>query len=200
MPPKPRRQRIADRKKRGVHRPAVNTREWLSAKRPVFRAVLIFLALLAAFYTFEFTHLARGPARHAYLRWIANTSARILTVMGHDAEADGTDVRSSRFSVKIVRGCDALDPTAAFVAAVFASPVSLWSKLPGLLIGTASLLLINLVRVVSLFYIGIHFPAAFKFMHHDVWQAAFVVLAVVFWLIWVQWATRRSAPGDMPGA
>lgn len=199
-PPPTRRQRIARRKQKGLNQSGVRARQWLAAKRPVLRAVLIFLALLAAFYTFEFTHLARGPARRAYLQWIANTSARILTLMGHDAKADGTDIDSPQFSVKIVRGCDALDPTAAFIAAVIASPVSLWTKIPGLLLGTASLLLINLVRVVSLFFIGIHFPAAFKTMHHDVWQAVFVVLAVVFWFVWVQWATSRPAPGDPDGA
>ena len=198
--PTSRRQRIARRKQKGVNQSAVHARQWLTAKQPVLRAVLIFLALLAAFYTFEFTHLARGPARRAYLQWIANTSARILIVMGHNAKADGTDINSPRFSVKIVPGCDALDPAAAFVAAVIASPVSFWTKIPGLLIGTASLLLINLFRVVSLFFIGIHFPAAFKTMHHDVWQAVFVVLAVLFWFVWVQWATRPPAPGDPDSA
>lgn len=200
MPPPTRRQRIARRKKKGVNQSVVDPRRWLVAKQPVIRAVLIFLALLAAFYTFEFTHLARGPARRAYLKWIANTSASILTVMGHDAQADGTDINSPRFSVKIVRGCDALDPIAAFIAAVIASPVPLLTKIPGLLIGTASLLFINLLRVVSLFFVGVHFPAAFKTMHHDVWQAVFVVLAVVFWFLWVQWATRNPAPEDHDSA
>ena len=195
-----RRQRIERRKKKGVSHPVVDPRQWFTAKQPVLRAVLIFLALLAAFYTFEFTHLARGPARRAYLQWIANTSASILTVMGHDAKADGTDINSSRFSVKIVRGCDALDPIAAFIAAVIASPVPFLTKIPGLLIGTVSLLAINLLRVVSLFLVGVHFPDAFKTMHHDVWQAVFVVLAVVFWFVWVQYATRNTTPADQDSA
>ena len=52
------------------------------------------------------------------------------------------------------------------------------------------LLLINLVRLVSLFFIGVYWPKALDVMHEDVWQAAFIVLAIVLWAIWVQWATR----------
>ena len=90
----------------------------------------------------------------------------------------------------IVRGCDAIEPVAAFTAAVFASPVSFWLKIPGVVVGALALLLINLARLVSLFFVGIYFPAAFDLIHMDVWQAAFIVLAICFWAIWVQWATR----------
>ena len=99
-----------------------------------------------------------------------------------------------------VRGCDALDPAAAFVAAVVASPVSVWMKVPGIVVGTLALLLMNLVRVVSLFFVGIHFPSAFEMMHKEVWQASFIVLAVLFWVIWVQWATRGRGPKADVGA
>lgn len=95
--------------------------------------------------------------------------------------------------MQIVRGCDAIEPTAAFAAAVLASPVSLWTKLPGILVGTLILLFVNLVRLVSLFLIGVHWPRALDVMHEDLWQAAFIVLAIVLWAIWVQWATRSKA-------
>ena len=117
-----------------------------------------------------------------------------------NANASGTGIFSSGFSVRIVRGCDALEPTAAFVAAVLASPVVFRRKLPGLLIGVPSMLTINLGRVVSLFFIGIHFPSIFETAHYEIWQAAFIVLAVAFWAIWVQWATRdrRKKPEAQP--
>jgi exosortase/archaeosortase family protein len=77
------------------------------------------------------------------------------------------------------------------VAAVIASPVRFARKIPGLAIGVPSLLAINLLRVVSLFYIGVHHKEIFERVHYEIWQAVFIVLAVVFWAIWVQWATRR---------
>ncbi len=77
-----------------------------------------------------------------------------------------------------------------------ASPVAWRAKLPGLLIGTVSLLVINLIRIITLFAIGVHFPRAFHLIHFEVWQALFIALAIIFWAIWVQWATK---PGRAEG-
>ena len=54
------------------------------------------------------------------------------------------------------------------------------------------MLAINLVRIVSLFYIRIHFPAAFEIMHVEVWQALFIFLALLCWIVWAVWAKRAS--------
>jgi len=110
--------------------------------------------------------------------------------MGQDVGVVDTSVTSEEFSMEIVRGCDAIEPTAAFVAAVLASPVPFAAKIPGVLVGSAALGLVNLVRLVRLFFIGVYFPRALGFMHFDVWQAAFIVVAICFWAVWVQWATR----------
>ncbi len=167
------------------------TVSWLSGMRPVLRAVTIFCVLMGAFYAFEFTKVAKGDVRRAYLKLIARVSGGTLAVLGYDTTVDGVSVSSPRFSMKIVRGCDATDPAAAFVAAVLASPTSIWAKIPGIAIGTLALLTINLLRVVSLFFVGIYFPSAFKTIHHGIWQASFIVLAIACWAIWVQWATRE---------
>ena len=87
-------------------------------------------------------------------------------------------------------GCDAIEPIVLFAAAVLASPVSFRTKIPGILIGWILLLVINLLRLVTLFIVAISFPTLYDVLHEHIWQAVFVVLAIVFWAIWVQWATR----------
>ena len=164
----------------------------IRGKRPVLRAVVIFCVSMGAFYAVDYPMGRWNEALQPYFGFIAKGTAGLLGVFGYDATATGGSISSPEFSVQIVRGCDALEPAAAFVSAVLASPVSIWAKLPGIVLGTLSLLAVNLVRVASLFVIGIHFPKAFDMMHYEVWQSAFIVLAVVFWGIWVQWATRRK--------
>lgn len=131
-----------------------------------------------------------------YLNLNASVSARILRVLGRDATSSGFSVRSPEFSFSIQKGCDAIDPSALFVACVFALHAPVRLKLVGMAIGTAVLLLINLVRVISLFYVGLYFPKAFHVMHVDVWQPVFIVLAVVFWAIWAVRATSPAAPRE----
>ena len=82
-----------------------------------------------------------------------------------------------------------------FISAVLASPVAFLSKVPGLLIGFLFLMAMNLVRVISLFYIGIYFPSAFNTAHHDVWQAVFIILSILAWALWAIWAVRKTPLG-----
>lgn len=94
--------------------------------------------------------------------------------------------------IAVERGCDAVEPTVLFIAAVLASPVAWRSKVHGLILGTLALALVNVVRLSTLFLTGIYWPAAFEVMHVDVWQAIFIFLALLFWVIWALWALKRK--------
>jgi exosortase/archaeosortase family protein len=54
------------------------------------------------------------------------------------------------------------------------------------------LLILNLVRIVSLFLIGVYFHRIFDLTHIDVWQALFIFLAVLLWILWLLWETRSQ--------
>jgi exosortase/archaeosortase family protein len=99
---------------------------------------------------------------------------------------------SPRFQVSIERGCDAVQPSALFCAAVLASPVPLLSRLAAVGVGTTLLMILNFVRILTLYYTGAYLRWAFEVMHLDVWQALFIFLAILFWALWAAWNTRRS--------
>lgn len=157
---------------------------------PVLRAIVVFVLLMSLFYGFVHSPEPEGTIFHHHLRFIASVSGGILAMLGHDVTVNGTSIDTPDIAFRIVRGCDGIEPTAAFVSAVIASPVSFWPKIPGILIGTISLLVINLGRIVSLYYVGVYYPRLLEFVHEILWQAGFVILAIVFWAVWVQWATR----------
>jgi exosortase/archaeosortase family protein len=186
-----------------------------SEKRPIIKAVLIFAVVMGLFYTIDYTPFLKSEVLQRYLEWIASSCSWLLNLVGVENElkpftlgdkrlsytiidyvGQRMSVPDGRFTVQIVRGCDALDPSAAFVAAVLASPMAVWLKLPGIFVGVVSLLVINLMRICSLFLVGVYKPSYFDMMHGDVWQAAFIVLAIVFWAIWVHWATKISARSE----
>ncbi len=157
------------------------------------RAIVVFVVLMGLFYGFVHTPANATTAFRPYLALIARVVGTILGWFGYETSVVATTIYTPQFPMEIVRGCDAIEPAAIYVAAVLASPVGVWPKIPGILIGAATLLCINLLRIVSLFFVGVHYPQAFEVMHEGVWQAVFVVLAIVFWAVWVQWATRGNA-------
>lgn len=139
--------------------------------------------------------IAQSIFFESYLRWNAELTVLFLNVVGENAQVSDMKVESPRFSVEIKSGCDGLQASAFFVFAVLTSPVSvrLRSRIVPMIIGTMALLLLNLVRIISLYYIGIFSPRAFDIMHMDVWQAVFVFLPLLLWVIWARRALRATS-------
>ena len=134
---------------------------WLGGKRPILKFVLLFALFLLIFYVGMTRPLLKERFFPAYLDWNAAAAARILSIFGEEATAQGKTITSGSASIQIMRGCDAVEPTALFVAAVLATPVSIWSRVLGAGGGILLLALLNLIRIVTLFYTRIHFPRLF---------------------------------------
>lgn len=166
-------------------------------RHPIFCFIGGVIVLMAAFYAVYMPTWNWGPlerlltwnlAKHA--RW----SGGALKLLGEDTTVTGTLVSSPRFDMQIVRGCDALEPAALFLAAVIAFPVSFRKKLIGALLGIVLIEATNVVRMVSLYFVGVHWRQHFKMMHEEVWQAGFIVISVSFWALWALWASRNMQP------
>ena len=88
-------------------------------------------------------------------------------------------------------GCDAVETTALFICAALAFPTSFLRKVVGIIAGAFVLAMLNLVRVVSLFLIGVHLPSIVDVMHIEVWQGLFIIFAVILWVVWLLWISRN---------
>jgi exosortase/archaeosortase family protein len=128
----------------------------------------------------------------ACMRLDAQVGARVLRLLGQEAVADGAQIVSPRFAIEIRRGCDAIEPSAVFLSALIAFPAAIRTKIPGAVIGAVLLAVVNIIRIVSLFLVGVHYPSAFQVLHVDVWQAMFIFLAILLWVLWASWALRSA--------
>ena len=170
-------------------------RRWYEANRGDLRFLAIFGACLVAYYLISLTPPVSEGFFPAYLRLNAQASAWVLDTVGEGVLTDGNSLISSKGpSIQVERGCDAVVPSVLFVAAVMASPVSLTGRLTAALAGTALLILLNLVRIISLFWFRVYWPEAFETMHLDVWQALFIFLALALWATWASRAARERTP------
>jgi len=180
----------------------IGTASRLIRKGAVLRFVLWLTGLMVAFNAVFYLWLSESRFLQVYLSWNAQASALLLRVFGESATATGTFVTSPRFGLEVKDGCDALQPMAFFIFAMLASPVPvrLRSRMAPILMGMLVLLLLNLVRIVTLFYTGIYFPRAFEPMHIDVWQSVFIFLPLTFWLVWALRAMRTSGTTTHAGS
>ena len=153
--------------------------------------LLKFLLLVVVF----FLAVAPTPVNDAvvepFTALVAKAGGMACRLFGEQTEMRGTAITSPRFAVNIRNGCNGLETIFIFAAAVLAFPAPWKRRLAGLAGGIVLIQLFNLVRIVSLFYIGIHFPKLFEDWHTVVWQ----VLVVLFgFLLFLLWAARFALP------
>ena len=141
---------------------------------------IVLLGLLEGLYLLT----DQSEAVASFARTTAHLTAMALSVLGEAVRVEGVSLYSPLLNMRIVSECTAITPTMVFVAAVLAFPSSVSVKLKGLLLGIVALYLINLVRVVSLYYIGTHAPDQMEFAHIVVWQAVMVLIAIGLWSLW----------------
>ncbi len=172
---------------------------WYRANRNDLRFLLIFVSLLGLYYLLTLTPPIKRGFFPAYLRANAAACGAILQAFGEEARVQGqTIVSPPGASIQVERGCDAVEPSALFVSAVMASPVAISSRLTAAVAGTIALAILNLIRVVTLYLVRVYWPAAFDTMHLDVWQALFIIVAIVLWGAWASQAVKqRTASGDV---
>ena len=157
------------------------------------RFLVVFALLMGVYYSGTTTAAVKERFFPWYLTLNAEGSVAVLHASGVDyVSRIHHSLNSSRGSITVERGCDAVEPTALFVSAVLASPVRMMAKLPAVVVGTLVLAVVNLVRIISLFLSAVYWRAAFDILHLDVWQAAFILLAILMWALWASWAVRRQ--------
>lgn len=159
----------------------------------MLRFFIIFSVLLIGLFTLEILQPAEKYVIIPFTAAIADISVWIVQVFDENVIANGNVIRDrvSGFGVRIERGCNGLEAVIILFAAMFAFPAPFKNKLIGFTIGFFAIQLLNLVRIISLYYLGQWNYTAFEWFHLYLWQALIILDALVVWLIWL-----RTLPGS----
>ena len=179
--------------KRGKNRPPSGFRAsllaWYQAKQPVIRFVFLFALFMGIFYGVMLIP-AVDRVMYDYLAANAWLSHALLNLLGFGTVLNMTQISSGDFSIVVRRGCDAVEPAALFASAVLAFPAPWRKKAVGIVAGTLVLLAINILRVVSLFWIGIVARPLFAKIHLEIWPLLFILAAFALCAAWIRWARK----------
>ncbi|HLX24304.1 MAG TPA: exosortase H [Usitatibacter sp.] len=158
------------------------------------RFAVAFCLVLGALFAFELS----PPGQAAVRPWtslVASASAGMIREIDGTARAYGNTVSDTKtgFAVSIEAGCNGVEAMIVLLAGMLAFPASWRQKLAGIVVGVLAVQLLNLVRIVSLFYLGQWSPSAFEWAHLYVWQALIMLDVLIVWLVWMRWVTRAKA-------
>ncbi len=166
--------------------------------RAAIRFLLVFVVLVVVCGVIVRTGWFDRHFLRAYTSFIASLSGSILSTVGVDATVNQTSILSQTFSVEIRKGCDGLEAALLLLCATVAYPFSsLRTRLLALVSGYLLIFVLNLIRVVVLFLIGLNWPAKVEFIHTYIAQFAIITATMIFWLFWI---ARDRAAGRRPSA
>ena len=165
---------------------------WFRQHRAGIRTGLVFSGLLAGITALLVWVLGNGSVVTFLQTAVARTTSVVLNLFGNQTQVVGHTIVSSRFNVEVITACTGLYVATVFLAAVLAYPARFVAKLVGVAYGIAGISLLNVIRLVSLFYIGVHFPDFLERAHLLVWQSLVIVFALFLWLLWAEKVAHAS--------
>jgi exosortase/archaeosortase family protein len=169
---------------------------WQLSGRAARRFAVAFLTvaatLLAIYY---FPHAADGAiarALAAFLHGYTAVAGAILRIFDRGLVVAGDSI-SGRYSLRLVKTCDAMDVTILLVSAVLAWPGRWRRRVAAAAMGIAFVFVINVVRICSLYFVGLHLPQHFELIHLELWPLLILLAVVAAFLFLVRWMGRPDA-------
>jgi exosortase H (IPTLxxWG-CTERM-specific) len=163
-------------------------------QEPWLRFALIFGLFAVVSEVVYYAVALDSGAFESYLNALAAISGRVLGLFGTEVDVTGTRITGSDFAVAVAQGCDAIQVCSLLAAAVIAFPVSWGARARGIAIGIILLQALNILRIVTLYWIGAFAPGLFKTAHEVVWPGTLIVITIVTWILWVRWETPAQFP------
>ena len=112
--------------------------------------------------------------------------ARIINIVssGEKVVAQNGNIVSENSTMKIAKGCEGIEGIILIAAAMLAFPAGIRKKCIGVVIGILFIYVLNLARIVGLWFIFRYKPAIFDIMHIYVGQTYIIFFSVLFFIWW----------------
>ena len=149
----------------------------------------IFLFILFFFIGQVAYHVAE-PYTKQYIipKGIAEAGSTLINLLTPQEKTvvKGELIQSGSFTLRIAVGCDGFEALLIVVAGIVAFSSMGWrTKLLGVLAGSFIIYLVNLLRIIVLYYTSKYKPAIFEMMHVYVGQTFIILIGCLFFLYWI---------------
>ncbi len=158
------------------------------------RFFVLFVVLVVVLFTLELTHPVQNLIVLPWTALLASISATLIGAFDADVLAYGKILQDARtgIGVSIEAGCNGVEACLILLAALLAYPASWTMRLIGVALGFVAIQAVNVLRVITLFYLAGWNHAVFEFAHLYLWQALIMLDVLVVWLLWIRQVERRK--------
>lgn len=165
----------------------------------MYRFALTFSVLLVVLFTVELLDPVQAAVVQPFTGWLADISAAIIMPLDEHVSATGRIIRHSEtgFAVSIEAGCNGVEAAIVLIAGIMAFPAPLRSKLVAIVIGFLAIQVMNIARIISLFYLGQWNLDAFTWTHLYLWPVLIMLDVLVVFVVYLRHLASRAQPATV---
>jgi exosortase H (IPTLxxWG-CTERM-specific) len=163
----------------------------------MLRFFILFVAILVTLFAAELTQPVQSAIVLPWTAALVRISAGLIMLFDSHVAAFGKILQSTTngFAISVEAGCNGIEAAIVLIAAMLAFPAPWKHRVIGIFVGLSAVQVLNIVRVISLFYLGQWNMKVFEWAHLYLWQALIMLDVLIVWLVWI-----RMMPPSSPSA
>jgi len=150
------------------------------------RFLLAFIGIGLLLYGMVYSPPVREGLIAPFTDGLTAAAGGLITLFGGQAWVQGNVLTIPGFSVRILDLCNGVEATLLLWTAILAFSAPWPYRLWGLLIGLLGVQALNLLRIISLVYLGVWNRAWFYWVHWYVWDALILLDVLLIFLLWLR--------------
>lgn len=162
---------------------------WYLGKAPLFQFAGKLWVVLIFLYVVSIAPIGKQLVSASAIE-NAKLSAFILKGMGEGLQISGGTLFSTQYAITVLPACTGFDFFLFWGALVVSFPARVGQKLLGLFMGITLLFVVNLFRIVGLYFIGVHFPGFFETAHVGFGGLPLILTSIFISAIWIGWVKK----------
>ena len=157
------------------------------------RFLLLFCGVLGGLFAIEMLKPMQEAVIQPFTGLLAALSAAIILPFDYEVIAQGRILRDATtgFAVSIEAACNGVEAAIALIAGVAAFPASAKHKIIAILAGFFFVQALNIVRIISLFYLVQWNYTAFEWFHLYLWPVVIMLDVLVVFAIYPPWLGKQ---------
>ncbi|MEM1145745.1 MAG: exosortase H [Pseudomonadota bacterium] len=158
------------------------------------RFVIVFLGLLAVLFVVELLDPVQQSVIQPFTGWLADVSAALLAVFDGQVRSAGKVIShaGNGFAVSIEAGCNGVEAAIVLISGVVAFPAGWKQKAAAIVFGFLAIQAMNILRIVSLFYLGQWNIELFRYTHLYLWPVLIMLDVLVVFICFMRWVQRTG--------
>ncbi len=157
------------------------------------RFVLIFLFVLVCLFTLEMQTTVQQSVIEPFTGMLAAISAGIILPFDNSVLSYGKVLQfgPGGFAVSIEAGCNGVEATIVLIAAVLAFPAPWRTRAMAIALGFLAVQAMNVLRIISLFYLGNWNLDIFTWVHLYLWPALIMLDVLIVFIVFLRYLSRH---------